>query len=304
MRPSLPLNALRAFEAGARHLSFTKASDELHVTQAAISHQVKQLEELLGVQLFQRLTRRLVLTEAGQRLLPFVSEGLDRIAEGVNQVTERAGRLLTVSVTPTFGVKWLADRLGRFWRKHPEIDLRLHHSFQSVDLRAGEADMAVRWGAGSWPGCQATLLMEGDVVPVCSPALLAGGHPLRSPEDLKHHTLLHERDCEEWAHWLISMGIDGVDPRRGPIIDDFTVRSQALLDGHGVALMTRSMIAKELAAGTLVKPFDDDWDLDGGYYIVVPDSAQPKPKVEAFRNFLLAEFGDVLGEGAGPGSSS
>jgi LysR family glycine cleavage system transcriptional activator len=304
MRAFLPLNSLRAFEAGARHLSFTKAAEELHVTQAAISHQVKQLEDHLGVQLFQRLTRRLILTESGLRLLPAVTEGLDRIAEGVAQVTEEDSRTLTVSVTPTFGVKWLADKLGRFWRQHSEIDLRLHHSFKSVDLPGGEADMAVRWGGGSWPGCQSIFLMEADVIPVCSPSLLEGEHPLLTPQDLKYHTLLHERDCGEWAHWLLSMGIEGVNPRRGPIIDDFTVRSQALLDGHGVGLMTRSMIEKELAAGTLVEPFEEGWNLDGGYYVVVPDRDRPKQKVEAFRNFLLAEFADLQDRpSANPGRS-
>jgi LysR family transcriptional regulator, glycine cleavage system transcriptional activator len=159
-----PLNSLRAFEAGARHLSFTRAADELHVTQAAVSHQVKALEDHLGVRLFRRLTRRLALTEEGRALLPAVSEAFDRIAEAAERIGRDAGRsrTLTVSVTPSFGARWLVHRLGRFWREHPGIELRLHHSIQLVDFDRDDVDMAVRWGRGGWSGLAAEFLIDID----------------------------------------------------------------------------------------------------------------------------------------------
>jgi LysR family glycine cleavage system transcriptional activator len=229
-----PLNALRAFEAGARHLSFTKAAEELHVTQAAISHQVKLLEQDLGVSLFRRMTRKLALTEEGRALMRVAGEALDAIAEAAERLRATpGGRTLTLSLTPTFGVKWLAHRLGRFWAAHPEIDLRLHHSIHLADFARDEVDAAVRWGGGAWPGVEAVYLMRAGLVPVCSPALLEGAHPLCAPADLRHHTLLHERDFVEWAQWLAVAGAREVEARRGPMIDDPSVLHQAAIDGHG-----------------------------------------------------------------------
>jgi LysR family glycine cleavage system transcriptional activator len=285
-----PLNALRAFEAGGRHLSFTRAAAELHVTQAAVSHQVKALEAHLGVRLFRRMTRRLALTEAGRELLPKVGAAFDRIAEAA----ERAGgpdgdRTLTVSLTASFGARWLVQRLGRFWARHPEIDLKLHHTIHLVDLRREEADVAVRWGRGSWPGLEAEFLIRAGFTPVCSPALLSGPHPLRRPADLRNHTLLHEEDYEDWTQWLTAAGVDGVDPRRGPMIDDPSVLDRATLDGQGVALGRTDLIAEHLAAGRLVRPFDLDLDTDYAYYVVYPPKSLERPKVKAFRDFVLAE---------------
>jgi len=195
-----PLNALRAFEAGARHLSFTLAAAELNVTQAAVSHQVRGLEDALGVKLFERRTRQLELTVAGRRLLPTVSEAFDRIAATVADL--RLSELdapLSVTVTPHFGARWLAGRLSHFWRNHPEIDLRLHHSNRVLDLSQGEVDLGIRFGRGVWPGVVAEKLVPVERVPVCSPALLEGPHRLREPNDLVHHVLLHEQDHEEWV---------------------------------------------------------------------------------------------------------
>ncbi len=288
-----PLNALRAFEAGARHLSFTRAAQELHVTQAAVSHQVKALEDHLGVALFRRLTRRLVLTEAGRSLHPAVGEAFDGIAEAVQRLRGgEAGRTVTVSLTPSFGARWLSQRLGRFWAAHPQIDLRLHHSVHLADFRREEVDLAVRWGRGSWPGLTAEFLMRAGFTPVCSPALLEGAHPLRAPADLRFHTLLHEEQhTEDWAQWLMAAGVEGVDPRRGQVIDDPSILDRATLEGQGVALGTTSLIGQHLAAGRLVRPFDLDLETEFAYYLVYPPKALERPKVRAFRDFLMSESG-------------
>ena len=301
-----PLNALRAFEAGARHLSFTKAADELHVTQAAVSHQVKALEDHLGVRLFRRLTRRLALTEEGRALLPVVSEAFDRIAEAAERIGRDGGRprTLTVSVTPSFGGRWLVHRLSRFWRAHPDIDLRLHHSIQLVDFDRDDVDMAVRWGRGSWPGLAADFLMHVGVTPVCSPALLEGPRPLRTPDDLRHHTLLHEDDFEGWTEWLAAAGVTEVDPRRGPVIDDTGVVIQLAIAGQGVALGRTALIREDLAAGRLVRPFDLSLESDLAYHIVYPPRSLSRPKVRAFREFLLAEAALERGERAGGGGGA
>ena len=286
-----PLNALRAFEAGARHLSFTKAAEELFVTQAAVSHQVKALEEDLGVSLFRRMTRKLALTEEGRALLPVVGEALDRIAEAAEGLRSQGGsRGLTVSLTPSFGVKWLAQRLGRFWALHPDIEMRLHHSNQLVDFARDEVDAAVRWGGGDWPGVEAVYLMRAGLTPVCAPALCEGPPPLNVPDDLRHHTLLHENDYVEWAQWLALAGARDVDPRRGPVIDNLSVVHQAAIDGQGVALGLASLMREDLAAGRLVKPFDIDLDADNAYYLVAPPRNFERPNVQAFRDFLLAEL--------------
>ena len=296
-----PLNALRAFEAGGRHLSFTKAAGELHVTQAAVSHQVKLLEEDLGVSLFRRMTRKLALTEEGRALLRVAGEALDAIAGEAARLREApGGRTLSLSLIPTFGVKWLAPRLGRFWAAHPDIDLRLHHSIHLVDFARDEVDAAVRWGGGAWPGVEAVYLMHAGLVPVCSPALCKGPPALNVPDDLRHHTLLHVRDYVDWAQWLAVAGAREVEARRGPIIDDPSVLHQAAIDGQGVALESESIVRADLEARRLVKPFDVDLDRDNAYYLVAPPRHFERPNVQAFRDFLLAE---LAAEGAGAGDA-
>jgi LysR family glycine cleavage system transcriptional activator len=288
-----PLNALRAFEAGARHLSFTKAAEELHVTQAAVSHQVKLLEQDLGVALFRRMTRKLALTGEGRRLLGPAGEALDAIAGAAEALRAGAGAgggALTLSLTPSFGVQWLSQRIGRFWTAHPEIDLRLQHSIHLVDFARDEVDAAVRWGGGAWPGVEAVYLMRAGIMPVCSPALCEGPPALNLPDDLRHHTLLHERDYTEWAQWLAVAGARQVEARRGPIIDNSSVVLQAAIDGQGVALTSEAIVRAELDAGRLVKPFDIDLDADNAYYLVAPPRAFERPNVRAFRDFLLAEI--------------
>jgi len=290
MRRLPPLNALRAFEAGARHLSFTKAAQELHVTQAAVSHQVRQLEEHLGVALFRRYTRRLALTEEGRALLPAVGEAFDRIDQAVRDLGEGSGnRLLTVSLTHSFAGKWLVPRLGRFRQQHPEVDLRLHHSAQPADFTRDDVDLAVRWGRGGWPNLGIDFLKAEAISPVCSPKLLEGPHPLRKPADLRHHSLLHDYDYDDWFAWLRAAGVQDVEAYRGPILDETNVLIQAALEGQGVALTDLALVADDLAAGRLVRPFDLTLASDYGYYIVYPSGALKRPKVKAFRDFLLAE---------------
>jgi LysR family glycine cleavage system transcriptional activator len=291
-----PLNALRAFEAGARHLSFTRAAEELHVTQAAVSHQVKALEDHLGYALFKRMTRKLGLTEEGRVLFPVVSEAFLRIAETADDL--RSGgdcHTLTISVTPAFGAKWLVYRLPKFWQKHPEIDLKVHHSIQCADLRYDDVDIAVRFGGGKWEGAETEFMLRVDYTPMCSPALLEGPHPLKSPDDLRHHTLLHEDDYDGWTQWLAVAGASDVNPRRGPVIDDWTVLSQTAIDGGGVALGKPSMLARDLAEGRLVAPFDITMLTDLGYHLVYLPGALDRDKVRVFRDFIMEEVSQETG---------
>ena len=284
-----PLTALRSFEAAARHLSFTKAAQELHVTQAAISHQVKGLELYLGVKLFRRMTRRLLLTDEAQALLPVVQASFDNIAEAAERITESSQHgTLNVMLRPFFAARWLSHRLNRFWAKFPSITLRLHHSTATTDLHRADVDMAVRWGRGDWRGVEIEPLVAAKVTPVCGSGLLHGMRPLRSPSDLRHHTLLHEGGFDLWEKWLRGVGAKGVVASRGPVIDDTNVRIQAAIDGQGIALGPLALLKDDLATGRLVTPFDFALD-DLAYYIVYPPDALEQPKVLAFRDWLLDE---------------
>jgi len=284
------LNALRAFEAGARHLSFTRAATELSVTQTAISHQVRQLEDQLGTRLFDRLPRELRLTSSGAMLYPALAEAFDRVAEAVSRVRAAPGtRPLTVTVTPTFGSRWLAQRLGRFWREHPHVDLRLHHSVQLVDLVREEVHLAVRWGRGSWPGLVAERLMRAQATPMCSPALLTAKHPLRTPADLRHHTLIHQKDFQEWTEWLAAAGVDAVSGQRGPVIDDANAIIEAAINGDGVMMAIPEVLTEETASGQLTAPFEVTPDPAFAYYVVYAPGSMAQPNSRSFRDFLVAE---------------
>ncbi len=282
--------ALRSFEAAARHLSFTRAAVELNVTQAAISHQVKALESDLGVRLFRRMTRRIALTGEGAALYGVVGDAFGRIAATVERLrAPGSGGPLTVSLTPYFAAAWLAPRIGRFWRRQPEIELHLHHTIEPVDFRSAAIDLAVEWGDGDWPGLSTDLLLHVGATPVCSPSLLAGPHPPRRPADLAHHTLLHEIGQQGWPLWLGAAGVTAIDARAGPVIDDHNVLMHAAMDGHGVALAEASFIADDVAAGRLAQPFDLVVDIGAGYHVVYPPGACERSKVRAFRDWLLEE---------------
>ena len=294
-----PLNSLRAFEAAARHLSFTKAAEELHVTPAAISHQVKALEEQLGVVLFRRLTRALRLTEAGQAALPVLRDGFDKLADAVDLLHrhEESGAL-TVSLDPSFAAKWLVPRLDRFRAAHPDLDLRLAATEKLADFQRDNVDLAIRFGGGSYPGLESKRLFSREMFPVCSPQLLNGPTPLENPDDLRHHTLLHlDWDLEDataptWRMWLLAAGIHDIDFTRGPVFSITSLAIQAAIEGQGVALANSVLVADDLAAGRLVMPFDLTVcdPLDFAYHVVVPKRTADLPKVAAFRDWILSEI--------------
>jgi LysR family glycine cleavage system transcriptional activator len=295
-----PLNALRAFEAAARHLSFTKAAEELFVTQAAVSHQIKALEAALDVQLFRRFNRRLMLTDAGQAYLPPLREALDGIAAATDRLraAEQTGSL-KVSVLPSFAAKWLLPRLSRFRDRHPDIDVLVSASNALVDFAREEVDIAIRYGFGSYPGLQVDFLMGDRIFPVCSPRLLESGPPLQVPSDLRHHTLLHDADAlatesESWRIWLEAAGISGVDPSRGPGFSDSSMLLQAAIDGQGVALGRWALAALDLDAGRLVQPFGPSIPSNLNYFVVTPRAAGVRPKVHLFHDWLLEEAAESL----------
>ncbi len=293
-----PLNGLRAFEAAARSLSFKKAADELGVTPAAISHQVKSLEDYLGVALFRRLTRALRLTDAGQAAFPKLNEGFDNLAEAVAILRAgEAATVLTVSVSASFGAKWLVPRLDRFRAAHPDLDVRIDATDRLADFQHDNVDLALRYGTGRYPGLRIDKLADVEIVPVCSPARLAGPPPLRRPQDLAGHTLLHldwtleEETSPSWRMWLLAAGVTEVDATRGPRFSMESMLVQAAIEGQGVALAKSVLVAGDLTASRLVMPFDLSVcdPLDFAYYVVGPVRTAEVPKVVAFRDWVLSE---------------
>lgn len=300
-----PLNGLRAFEAAARHLSFSKAADELHVTPAAISHQIKALEGYLGVPLFRRLNKGLLLSEAGQAALPNLREGFDQIARAVDAVRAwDVRRPLTVSTAPSFGAKWLVPRLAGFRQAHPGIEVRVDASPELVDFAREDVDLAIRYGSGDYPGLITERLLVEEVFPVCSPRLREGPEPLCTPADLRHHTLLHVDWVQQpemwpdWSMWLRAAGVEEVDPTRGPRFSMSTMAAQAAIEGHGVALGSSVLLRDDLQAGRLIKPFELGFPVDFAYYLVYPEPNAERPKVIAFRQWLLAQVGSERTESA------
>jgi LysR family glycine cleavage system transcriptional activator len=300
-----PLNALRTFEAAARHLSFTKAADELFVTQAAVSHQIRTLEDHLGARVFRRANRALMLTDEGQALLPAVRDAFDRLLAGVRRVEDLCcGGPLTISTTPSFAATWLAGRLVRFQALHPEIELHLGATPRLVDFAREGIDCGVRYGEGDWPGLRAERLFQTALMPVCSPSLLHGPQPLRRPEDLVHHTLLHDLDGgDDWRLWLRAAGVQGIDPTRGPKFDSITLVLQAAISGAGVGIGRRQLLEAEVASGRLVAPFDLELPDECAWYFVAPEVMVEQPKVAAFRDWLLGEVGGADPAGAGKGAA-
>ncbi|MEM7734057.1 MAG: transcriptional regulator GcvA [Pseudomonadota bacterium] len=297
MRSHLPLNALRAFEAAARHLSFKAAAEELHVTPAAISQQVKALEDQLGVAVFVRLTRALRLTDAGREALPLITEGLDQLAEATDRIMAHGGtRSLTISVSPSFGAMWLVPRLDGFYARHPEIEIRLDGTDRRVDVARGEADVAIRYGAGGYAGVRVDHLFDQRNTPVCHPDLLTGSNPLRKPADLRHHTLLHvnwkDRKAS-WRMWLSAAGVTRVDATKGPQFNQESMAVEAALEGQGVALLGDRLVADHLAAGRLQCPFGDEMrqGLSFAYYLLSKKGSETDAQVSAFRSWILAEAG-------------
>ena len=297
-----PLNALRAFEAAARHLSFTKAADELFVTQAAVSHQIKALEETLGVQLFRRHNRRLELTRAGQDYLPPLRDAFDMMAVATRRLRpDNESAQLKVSTLQSFATKWLIPRLARFHERHPEIDPMISTSHRLVDLEAEDVDVAIRVGQGNYPELHVVLLMDDLAFPVCSPRLLDGPKPLRQPADLANHVLLHDfsvsrdGDAPNWRNWLKRAQVTGVDAERGPSYNDTAMALQAAIAGQGIALARRSLVVDDLKAGILVCPFGPEMPTRFSWYLVCAPSSVEHPKVRAFLRWLEDEIARDFG---------
>lgn len=288
IRPYLPLNGLRAFEAAARHLSFTRAAIELCVTPPALSHQVKALEERLGVALFRRLPRGLALTDEGQALLPVLREAFDRVAAALEEFGGGKGReVLSVGVVGTFALGWLLSRLAAFRAEHPFVDLRLTTNNNRVDIAEEGLDFAIRFGDGAWHGTDALLLFEAPLTPLCSPRIAAR---LSEPADLLGETLLRSYRVGEWAAWLESAGIPA-PPLTGPVFDSAAMMIEAALAGHGVALGPACMFERELADGRAARPFALEIAM-GGYWLTSLKSRKPTPAMEAFRSWILAAASD------------
>jgi DNA-binding transcriptional LysR family regulator len=287
-RSSLPLNGLRAFEAAARHLSFTRAADEMSVTQAAVSHQVKALERRLGVTLFRRLPRALLLTDEGQSLLPELRASFNRIAQALERISAQEGSAaLTVSLMTTFALTWLVPRLPRFQAAHPEIEVRLMTTPRVIDFAREDVDVAIRFGDGHWPNqLITTKLLDDALTPLCG---RAHRERLRRPGDLRGVTLLHAGD-DEWAIWLAAVGVRGINARKGPTFDSTKIAVQAAIDGLGVAAGDPHLFADDIAAGRLFQPFPLIVSNPGkGYWLVYPEASAERAKVKAFCDWIVAE---------------
>ena len=293
-----PLSALRAFEATARHLSFTRAAAELFVTPAAISHQIHALEQDLGVRLFRRLNRSIELTASGQVLLPGLSEAFAGIHASLRRLRAHNDTgTLTVTASPSFAAKWLVLRLNRFQQRCPEIDVRISATDEVVDLTQGDFDIAIRYGAGRYPGLEVELLFTNEVFPACSPHLLATGPPLRTPEDLRHHPLIHDQAVERdplvptWAMWLKAAGVKDIPGSGGLSFNNMHLALDAAIAGHGIVLAYSTIAAADIAAGRLVRLFSLALPDQFAYYIVTAPGALERPKVRAFRDWLRGEAG-------------
>jgi LysR family glycine cleavage system transcriptional activator len=283
-----PLSTLPSFEAAARRLSFSKAADELGLTHGAVSRAVRHLEDHLGVTLMVRATRQVQLTPAGASFAIEVRDALERLAAATAAASGRSSTIVSVSTIDSFAARWLMPRLGRFRRAHADIDVRVAISERLADFVSDGIDLAIRCGGGRYPGLSAELLMTEDHFPVCSPALLEGPAPLRTPADLARHTLLHDVFTVDWAIWLASAGV-AIDARRGPTFLSSDHAIQAAIRGEGVVLGRSALVADELAAGRLVRPFDLSLPAAFAYYVVLPPRALRQPNVRAFRDWLVAE---------------
>lgn len=285
-----PLNALKSFEAAARHESFTRAAEELCVTQGAVSHQVKALEAELGLKLFNRERQRLVITEAGREYLVVVRDALDRIAMGTERLLQRqSSGALTVSTSPDFAAKWLVHRLGRFSEAHPDIDLRISATMHHVDFTREEVDIAVRHGDGNWPSLDVTRLCPEELFPVCSPKLLDSRHRIKGPRDILKYPLLHIGNRRDWVSWLDAVGVEDAAVSQGPVLNRDSMAIDAAVDGQGFVLARTTLASWDLLTGRLVMPLPLSLKLPRTYWIVCPKVNSQLPKVTTFRDWLLAE---------------
>ena len=280
-----PLNALRAFESAARLLSFSLAGEELSVTQTAISHQVKQLEQWFDVRLFKREGRGITLTKEGLELFAEIRPAFDRIRNVSEKFAARSARkVISVSVTPTFGARWLSPRLSNFMQSHPDIDLNIQHSINAPNLDNLNVDIAVRRGFGDWPAVDCKRLMSADLTPFFSPDL-----PIKSIADLQSVTLLHYLDYQEWSDWLSGQSIKIDASEHGPCLDSEHALVAAAISGAGAIMGHRSLLGPELERGELIAPFEESLDSNLGFYVVCLNSSLKRKEIKAFWNFLFDE---------------
>ena len=288
-----PLNALRAFEAAARQLSFTKAAEELFVTQAAVSHQIKALEEYLGIKLFMRKNRSLLLTEEGQSYYLDIKGIFTSLYEATERLLARGAKgAITVSSQASFAIQWLVPRLSSFNALHPEIDVRIKAVDHAENSLTEDIDIAIYYGQGRWPNIHADKLHTEYLIPVCSPLLLqegaaSGKPPLMSVDDLQYHTLLHDTSRRDWKRWFKQVGVQGGNVNHGPIFSHSSMVVQAALYGQGVALAYSVLAKPDIDSGRLVCPFNDVLVSKNAYFVVCRESQKDIGKIEAFRNWLL-----------------
>ena len=317
-----PLNALRVFEAAARHLSFKEAANELHITQAAVSHQIKSLEDYLGVELFRRAGRGVTLTEAARACLPRLREGFDALAAAVEMIRERDAAELVITAPPVFTARWLMPRLADFAKGEPKIDVRVVGSSKMVDagaldsnilvgnldLRSDASGVEIHLGGGEYPGYRADLLFGVRTVAVANPELVRGDPPLREPADLARHILLHDDAMDivahgrAWEKWLEAAGVaDRVDGGRGPHFSSNILSLEAASQKLGVALALRPLVDADIASKRLCAPFEVELKPQSAYYLVCPEVIADRPPVMAFRKWLLQQAGNSAS--GNPGSA-
>lgn len=290
-RGRLPLTALRSFEAAGRHASVSRAADELHVSQAAVSRQIRELEILVGRSLFHRNHRQVVLTDTGRHLLDQLTPSFDAIDLRLSEIIEKpAQQVVTVSVEPSLAAAWLVPRLSQFNTLRPDIDIAIDASATVVDFRGHTVDLAIRHSitARSWPRTQARHLADCTEMPLLAPSLLAAGSPIRTPSDLLRYPLLHVDNRDGWSEWFKAAGAD-VEPQRGPIFPDAALSAQSAVLGHGVALGCWLLSGPDLRAGRLVAPFDIAVPC-GAYWLVAPDFARLSEAADAFSQWLVDEL--------------
>lgn len=284
-----PLNALRAFESSARHLSFTKAADELFVTQAAVSHQIKLLEEHLSIKLFMRKNRALLLTEEGQSYFLDIKDVFTSVLDATERLLARGAKgAITLSLPPSFAIHWLVPRLSTFNELHPDIDVRIKAVDQTDGLLTEDVDVAIYYGRGQWAKVQADKLHTEYLTPVCSPLVFNGHKPLKTPADLVHHTLLHDSSRKDWQRWCKQVNVQAVNVNHGPIFSHSSMVLQAAIHGQGLALAHNILAKPDIDAGRLICPFPDVLINRSSYYLVCRENQADIGKIAAFRQWMLS----------------
>ncbi|MYG53496.1 MAG: transcriptional regulator GcvA [Rhodospirillaceae bacterium] len=297
-----PLDGLRVFEAAARRGSFNAAAAELNLTPSAVSHRIRTLEDALQVRLFDRAHRRVVLTPEGAGYAASVAEALAILRAATRRLSaNRADGPLAMTLSPAFALRWLLPRLTRFQQRHPDIELRFVSTSDLHDFRSGDLDLAVRYGRGDWPGLEAEWLMALDATAVCTPEVAAGGPPLDAPADVARRVRIHvENRPDDWRMWLLAAGVEGVDPAAGPVFESVPVALEAALNHIGMVIADRQILARDLADGRLVEPFDVHMPSTAGYYLVYPPGSAEDPRLRAFRDWMREEIAEMPAQTESP----